>query len=79
MDEGVRRAAERLATRGLLTPSQIRRIEGLPSGGRIIGCRERIPRMGRGGDGRLLRIDPSGRLEASVSVKRVQSYLNVLG
>ena len=78
MDEGVRRAAERLATRGLLTPSQIRRIEGLPSGGRIVGYRNGAP-MFRGGDGRLLRIDPSGRLEASVSVKRVQSYLNVLG
>jgi hypothetical protein len=35
--------------------------------------------MFRRGDGRLMRIDPSGRLEASASVKRVQSYLNVHG
>jgi hypothetical protein len=78
MDEGVRRAAERLATRGLLNPRQIRQIEHLPAGARIVGYRNGAP-MFRRGDGRLMRIDPNGRLEASLSVKRVQSYLNVHG
>ncbi len=78
MDEGVRRAAERLATRGLLTRRQIRQIEDLPSGARIVGYRNGAP-MFRRRDGRLMRIDPSGRMEASLSVKRVQSYLNVNG
>jgi hypothetical protein len=77
MDEGVRRAAERLAKGGLLTPRQIQRIEGLPNGTRIVGYRNGAPMLRR--DGRLLRIDPSGRLEASLAVKRVQSYLNVSG
>jgi hypothetical protein len=78
MEEGVRRAAERLAPRGLLTSRQIRQIEHLPAGARIVGYRNGAP-MFRRHDGRLMRIDPSGRLEASLAVKRVQSYLNVHG
>jgi hypothetical protein len=61
----------------LLTHRQIRRIEALPEGHEVVSTRYGVPIVRRP-DGRLLRVQPNGRMVPTVGVQRVQSYLDVL-
>ncbi len=62
----------------ILTQRQIRRLEQLPRGHRVVGSRAGSPLV-RQPNGRLLQVTPDGRLAAAAMVKRVQSYLDVNG
>lgn len=62
----------------LLTQRQIRCIEELPAGHKLVRVRGRAPVV-REPDGQLSRIRPSGRLVVISPVNRVQSYLDVHG
>lgn len=62
----------------VLTQRQIRRIQTLPEGHTVISTKGRAPIVRRP-DGQLARIGPSGRLVATISIERVQSYLHVSG
>jgi hypothetical protein len=67
-----------LKSRQILTQRQIRRLEQLPRGHRVVGSRAGAPLV-RKPNGRLLEVTPDGRLAAAAAVKRVQSYLDVRG
>jgi hypothetical protein len=59
-----------------LTQRQIRRMEKLPSGHRVVNTRHGAPTVRRS-DGQLFRLQPNGRLAATIRVERVKSYLDV--
>jgi hypothetical protein len=61
-----------------LTQRQIRRMENLPVGHVVVSTRRGVAIVRRP-DGRLLRIQPDGRLATTLRVERVQSYLHVNG
>jgi hypothetical protein len=61
-----------------LTQRQIRRLEKLPNGHRVVNTRHGAPTVRRS-DGQLFRVQPNGRLTASIRVERVTSYLDVHG
>lgn len=63
---------------GRLTARQIRRIESLPPGHRLVSARLGEPLVRRA-DGRLFRVLADGRLSATIRVERVQSYLQLSG
>jgi hypothetical protein len=60
----------------LLTPQQIRCMEKLPEGHKLVSTRSGAPIVRRP-DGRLLRVQPNGRFVTTISVERVQSYLRL--
>ena len=60
------------------TQRQIRCMEKLPEGHRMVNARHGAPTMRRS-DGQLFRVQSNGRLTASVRVESVQSYLDVHG
>ncbi|MEA2314744.1 MAG: hypothetical protein QOI03_1436 [Solirubrobacteraceae bacterium] len=62
----------------LLTKRQIRRIEQLPRGHKLVGTRQGAPLV-RQPNGRLVRVQRDGRLASAWPVQRVQSYLDVFG
>jgi len=62
----------------LLTQRQIRFMEKLPEGHKVVSIRDGAPIVRRP-DGRLLRMQPSGRLAETIRVERVRSYLHVHG
>src|SRR5215472_5706324 len=70
-----RRAISRESTY-LLTQQQIRCMEQLPEGHRLVSTRSGAPIVRRP-DGRLLRVQPNGRFATTISVERVQSYLRL--
>ena len=61
-----------------LTQRQIRRMEKLPNGHKVVNARHGAPTVRRA-DGQLFRMQPNGRLAATAGVKRVTSYLDVQG
>jgi hypothetical protein len=61
-----------------LTQRQIRCMEKLPQGHKIVNTRRGAPIVRRG-DGQLFRVQPNGRLAATIRVEGVQSYLDVHG
>jgi hypothetical protein len=61
-----------------LTQRQIRCMETLPEGHKMVNTRHGAPIVRRG-DGQLFRVQPNGRLAATIRVERVQSYLDVHG
>jgi len=61
-----------------LTERQVRRIRRLPDGHRVVSVRDGMPIVRQPG-GKMLRMQPSGRLVVTVGVERVQSYLHVHG
>jgi hypothetical protein len=61
-----------------LTQRQIRRMQALPQGHVVLSTRKGVAVVRRP-DGRLLRIQPDGRLAGMIRVERVQSYLHVNG
>jgi hypothetical protein len=61
-----------------LTQRQIRRMERLPEGHVVLSTRRGVAIVRRP-DGRLMRIQPDGRLAGMLRVERVQSYLHVNG
>jgi hypothetical protein len=61
-----------------LTQRQIRCMEKLPDGHKVVSTRYGAPIVRRP-DGQLFRVHPNGRLAATVCVERVQSYLHVHG
>jgi hypothetical protein len=61
-----------------LTERQIRYMEKLPRGHRVVSIRDGVPIVRRP-DGQLVRMQANGRLDAAIRVERVQSYLNVRG
>ena len=61
-----------------LTRRQIRRMETLPKGHKMVNTRHGAPIVRRG-DGQLFRMQRDGRLAATIRVERVQSYLHVHG
>ena len=60
----------------LLTQQQIRCMEQLPEGHKLVSTRSGAPIVRRP-DGRLLRVQPNGRFATTISVERVQSYLRL--
>ena len=62
----------------LLTQRQIRFMEKLPEGHKVVSIRDGAPIVRRP-DGRLLRMQPSGRLADTIRVERVRSYMHVHG
>jgi hypothetical protein len=61
---------------GELTASQSVRLATLPEGYTVVGEKEGAPLLERP-DGRLVRLQPNGRLATAKLVARVQSYLSV--
>jgi hypothetical protein len=61
-----------------LTQRQVRCMENLPEGHVVLSTRRGVAIV-RQPDGRLLRIQPDGRLATTLRVERVQSYLHVTG
>jgi len=62
----------------VLTQRQLRRMERLPQGHVVLSTRRGVAVVRRP-DGRLMRIQPDGRLAGMLRVERVQSYLHVNG
>jgi hypothetical protein len=60
----------------LLTQQQIRCMEQLPEGHKLVSTRSGAPIVRRP-DGRLVRVQPNGRFVTTISVERVQSYLKL--
>jgi hypothetical protein len=60
----------------LLTQRQIRCMEKLPEGHKVVSTRLGAPIVRRP-DGRLMRVQPDGSLSPTIRVERVQSYLHV--
>jgi hypothetical protein len=60
------------------TQRQIRRMEKLPEGHKMVNTRYGAPIVRRP-DGQLFRVQPNGRLAAAIRVERVRSYLDVHG
>lgn len=67
-----------MSTTSALTQRQISRIQRLPKGHKLVSTSYGAPVVRRP-DGRLLRVQPDGRLAASTSVERIESYLNLRG
>jgi hypothetical protein len=61
-----------------LTQRQIRCMEKLPEGHKMVDTRHGAPIVRRS-DGKLFRVQPHGRLAASIRVGGVRSYLDVHG
>ena len=61
-----------------LTQRQIRCMEKLPAGHKVVSTRYGAPIVRRP-DGQLFRLQSNGRLAATIRVERVQSYLHVHG
>jgi hypothetical protein len=61
-----------------LTQRQVRRLQQLPRGHKLVGSRAGSPLV-RQPNGRLVRITPDGRLATAAVMKRVQSYLELGG
>jgi hypothetical protein len=61
-----------------LTQRQIRCIEQLPDGHKVVGVRHGVPIVRQPG-WQLSRMQPNGRLVVTSRVERVQSYLHVHG
>jgi hypothetical protein len=59
-----------------LTQRQIRCLENLPEGHKMVNSRHGAPTVRRG-DGQLFRMQANGRLAATIRVERVRSYLEV--
>jgi hypothetical protein len=59
-----------------LTQRQIRCMAKLPEDHKVVSTRHGAAIVRRG-DGQLLRMQPDGRLTATIRVERVQSYLDV--
>src|SRR6516225_3924018 len=74
--QDVPRRAIRRESSYLLTQQQIRCMEQLPEGHRLVSTRSGAPIVRRP-DGRLLRVQPHGRFATTISVERVQSYLRL--
>ena len=74
--QDVPRRAIRRDSSYLLTQQQIRCMEQLPEGHRLVSTRSGAPIVRRP-DGRLLRVQPNGRFATTISVERVQSYLRL--
>ena len=62
----------------VLTQRQLRRMQRLPEGHVVLSTRKGVAVVRRP-DGRLMRIQPDGRLAGMIRVERVQSYLHVNG
>jgi hypothetical protein len=62
----------------LLTQRQIRCIEQLPDGHKVVSVRDGVPIVRQPG-GQLSRMQPNGRLVVTPGVEAVQSYLHVHG
>jgi hypothetical protein len=62
----------------LLTQRQIRCIERLPDGHKVVSVRDGVPIVRQQG-GQLSRMQPNGRLVVTPRVEAVQSYLHVHG
>jgi hypothetical protein len=60
----------------VLTQRQLRRLQTLPDDYKVVGARDGIPIV-ESPAGQTLRLQPTGRLAATVLVERVQSYLHV--
>ncbi len=60
----------------LLTARQIERLAELPDDHRVVGARKGSPIVERP-DGRLLCVQPNGRLAAAALVQKAQSYLDM--
>ena len=74
--QDIPRRAVRRESSYLLTQQQIRCMEQLPEGHRLVSTRSGAPIVRRP-DGRLLRVQPNGRFVTTISVERVQSYLRL--
>ena len=74
--QDVPRSAIRRESSYLLTQQQIRCMEQLPEGHKLVSTRSGAPIVRRP-DGRLLRVQPNGRFATTISVERVQSYLRL--
>lgn len=61
-----------------LTQRQIRCMEKLPEGHKMVNTRHGAPTVRRS-DGQLFRVQPNGRLAATIGVESVQCYLDVHG
>jgi len=61
-----------------LTQRQIRCMEKLPEGHKMVNARHGAPTVRRS-DGQLFRVQSNGRLTASIRIESVQSYLDVHG
>ncbi len=61
-----------------LTPRQIRSMKRLTEGHVVLSTRRGVAIVRRP-DGRLMRLQPDGRLAGMIRVERVQSYLHVQG
>jgi hypothetical protein len=61
-----------------LTQRQIRGMEKLPEGHKMVNARHGAPTVRRS-DGQLFRVQSNGRLTASIRLESVQSYLDVHG
>ena len=61
-----------------LTRRQIRCMEKLPNGHKVMNTRHGAPTVRRP-DGQLFRVQANGRLVASTRVESVKSYLDVHG
>ena len=74
--QDIPRRAIRRDSSYLLTQQQIRCMEQLPEGHKLVSTRSGAPIVRRP-DGRLLRVQPNGRFATTISVERVQSYLRL--
>jgi hypothetical protein len=61
-----------------LTKRQVRKMERLPEGHIVLSTRKGVAVVRRP-DGRLMRLQPDGRLAGMIRIERVQSYLHVNG
>jgi hypothetical protein len=61
-----------------LTQRQIHCAEKLPEGHKMVNTRYGAPTVRRS-DGQLFRVQPNGRLAATIRIKSAQSYLDVHG
>jgi hypothetical protein len=75
--EAMKEAADMSGT-PLLTQRQVRCMEKLPEGHKVLSTRYGAPIVHRPA-GRLLRVQPNGRLAPTIRVERVQSYLHLHG
>ena len=69
---------ERMLSTKALTHRQVRKMERLPEGHIVLSTRKGVAVVRRP-DGRLMRLQPDGRLAGMIRIERVQSYLHVNG
>jgi hypothetical protein len=62
----------------VLSQRQLRRMEKLPEDYRVVNTRDGVVILRRA-DGQLLRLQHDGRLTPTISIERVQDYLQVQG